>query len=123
MHFVTGGAFHGKKRWVIAHYRINDNQINEKAECFWFNGYKAAKNYRQIINELEHKQLLIVEAVNEIIVEMIESEDNVYFAFENWLQEILTWEQKEAERQLVFIGTDIGKGIVPIEKTTTGSKR
>lgn len=111
MHFVTGGAFHGKKQWVIDHY-----QINEARNIFWFNGYEDAKNYHQVVTELENHQLLVVDAVNEVIVEMLGSEDNSSVAFENWLQEILTWEQKVVERQVVFIGTDIGKGIVPIEK-------
>lgn len=111
MHFVTGGAFHGKKRWVVDHYRIN-----EATEYMWFDGYKAANRYRQVINELEDKQLLVVEAVNQVIVEILKSESDVSVAFENWFQEILAWEDKEAERQVVFIGTDIGKGIVPIEK-------
>lgn len=111
MHFVTGGAFHGKKQWVIDHY-----QINEARNIFWFNGYKDAKNYHQVVTELENQQLFVVDAVNEVIVEMLGSEDNSSVAFENWLQEILTWEQKVVERQVVFIGTDIGKGIVPIEK-------
>jgi len=78
----------------------------------WFNGYKAANRYRQVINELEDKQLLVVEAVNQVIVEILNSEGDTSARFENWFQEILAWEDKEAERQVVFIGTDIGKGIV-----------
>ncbi|WNF37982.1 bifunctional adenosylcobinamide kinase/adenosylcobinamide-phosphate guanylyltransferase [Bacillaceae bacterium IKA-2] len=115
MHFVTGGAFHGKKQWVIDHYQINDYQINETTNYLWFNGYKSANKYFQVMIELENKQLLVIEAVNEVIFEMLKSEAS-FPAFENWLQEILTWEQNGVERQVVFIGTDVGKGIVPIEK-------
>jgi adenosyl cobinamide kinase/adenosyl cobinamide phosphate guanylyltransferase len=37
-------------------------------------------------------------------------------AFQDWLKEWFDWEQGSQERSLFLVGTDIGKGIVPIEK-------
>ena len=33
-----------------------------------------------------------------------------------WLERWLKWEKEKEERNLYLIGTDIGKGIVPMEK-------
>mgnify|MGYP001157836396 CR=1 FL=1 len=35
--------------------------------------------------------------------------------FCNWLDKWLTWEKSEKSRRLYLIGTDIGKGIVPVD--------
>ncbi|UTW69769.1 hypothetical protein KHA80_01730 [Anaerobacillus sp. HL2] len=47
MHFVFGGAFHGKKRWVIDFF-----QVNQDKRCFWFNANAESKKFQNVIVQL-----------------------------------------------------------------------
>ncbi len=60
---------------------------------------------------------MIIFGIETLIFSFI-SKANPREAFNFWLQAWLKWENEQRERQLVLIGSDIGKGIVPMEKDT-----
>jgi adenosylcobinamide kinase / adenosylcobinamide-phosphate guanylyltransferase len=100
MHFVTGGAFNGKSAWVKSHYQ------NEQIE--WLSAYEA-----ETIPERMHADLIVLEGLELWIKTLID--DHFRVNFRKLLDDWKTWEQGNEARQLIIIGTDITKGIVPID--------
>lgn len=100
MHFVTGGAFNGKRRWVRKMY----------PDAKWISAHEG----ESLLEALDFINSSIV------VLEGLETWIKDYsLSREEWKKIILDWEKWEQEkfgRQLVLIGTDIGKGIVPLEK-------
>ena len=108
MHFVTGGAFNGKRKWVKQYY---------SGDVTWLSAYE--------LDELgaptgELTGTVILEGIEHWVRKEIDPElsadillDKAIEKLEHWIE----WEQKEANHKLVLIGTDISKGIVPIGKT------
>lgn len=100
MHFVTGGAFNGKRRWVRKMY----------PDAKWISAHEG----ELLLDALDSTNSSIV------VLEGLETWIKDYsLSREEWKKIILDWEKWEQEkfgRQLVLIGTDIGKGIVPLEK-------
>lgn len=113
MHFVFGGAFHGKKRWVIDFF-----QVNQDKRYFWFNANSEAKNFQNVILQLEDHNIVVIEGIEKVIQEIVDNDkkNNPLHSFLEWLTPILNWEAEKDNRQLVIIGTDSTKGIVPIAK-------
>ncbi|MED2971687.1 bifunctional adenosylcobinamide kinase/adenosylcobinamide-phosphate guanylyltransferase [Fictibacillus sp. B-59209] len=107
MHFVTGGAFHGKAKWVQQHYSAS--RIDEG----WFNGYEKAGWETDDFTTSR----VVLEGLEQIVKKVLEeNESGGRAALQKKLQTWLAWEASEPGRCLVLIGTDIGKGIVPMEK-------
>lgn len=107
MHFVTGGAYNGKSRWVKQQY-ISDSK--------WFSVYED-KGW--LIPSDARENTIIIEGIEHLVREEIDPElsadiilNRVMKKIETWLD----WEQQETVRNLVLIGSDISKGIVPVEK-------
>lgn len=106
MHFVTGGAFNGKRKWVKENY----------PEGEWFSAY----NKDPLIMNLESpwNSTFILEGievwVKELLAEMTMDEGRKYLrdVIAGWYN----WENVSPDRKLIIIGTDITKGIVPIDK-------
>ncbi len=110
MHFVIGGAFHGKKRWVVDQYCINPfNSI-------WFNCYESITSFRSFEFSKLMANTVVIEGLEQLIMNHDKSFGNLPNVFQAWLQEILEWEKLNRNRQVIIIGTDIGKGVVPVEK-------
>ncbi|PLS15010.1 hypothetical protein CVD28_25150 [Bacillus sp. M6-12] len=109
MHFITGGAFNGKSQWVRNYYQLNDS------DCRWISAYSGdVFDYR--INE-SGTDLIVMEGL-----ELWIKRDCHTIEFsewrKSWQQSLLkwkSWEQEESGRQIIFIGTDISKGIVPVD--------
>jgi len=60
--------------------------------------------------------MVVLEGLEQYVKTLIErNEEDVRQAWKSTLSEWIEWENQETERQLVLIGTDITKGIVPIE--------
>ncbi|QOY35910.1 bifunctional adenosylcobinamide kinase/adenosylcobinamide-phosphate guanylyltransferase [Anaerobacillus isosaccharinicus] len=110
MHFITGGAFHGKKNWVIKNLQLNDRN------CQWLNGYQQSRNVLELNLTNITTNYLVIEGVEQVIIELIKDNKLVLPSFQNWLQNLLVWEEQGSNRNVIIIGTDIGKGVVPIEK-------
>ncbi|MDQ6597401.1 hypothetical protein E2K98_06875 [Bacillus salipaludis] len=109
MHFVTGGAFNGKREWVRKTYPIQSIEQ-----------WKSAYQNDPFPFELEEhpEELLVLEGI-ETWVKALMKEYEPGKLREIWkacLNHWTSWEKAEKNRKLVVIGTDITKGIVPMEK-------
>ncbi|MFD1360076.1 bifunctional adenosylcobinamide kinase/adenosylcobinamide-phosphate guanylyltransferase [Lentibacillus salinarum] len=109
MHFITGGAFNGKRKWVKNHYAAD--------YPLWLSAYGA-----DTLTKPSHRDfpaVVVLEGLEKWIYTTIDptlspdtQRQNVMSQTEPWLE----WEKVESHRKLVMIGTDISKGIVPTEK-------
>jgi adenosylcobinamide kinase / adenosylcobinamide-phosphate guanylyltransferase len=107
LHFITGGSFNGKRAWVKNTYGLTGS---------WLSAYQDAA-LTEDFNYI-NSDLLVLEGIEIWIKELTKTYDS-YRSREIWIQTIdqwLSWEKAEHQRKLVVIGTDITKGIVPIEK-------
>jgi len=108
MHFITGGAFNGKRAWVKKIYRVNKHD-------HWLSAYEGCPLPINIQNI--DQAVLILEGVEFWLKDLTKKYDSKQ-ARENWqrcLENWLAWESSKLNRQLIVIGTDITKGIVPLE--------
>ncbi|WP_042356012.1 bifunctional adenosylcobinamide kinase/adenosylcobinamide-phosphate guanylyltransferase [Bacillus rubiinfantis] len=106
MHFVTGGAFNGKRAWVKNHY--------QQAE--WYSAYDNQPLPRKLMG-LVSGDILVLEGI-ELWLKSLALQYKQWECCEIWRQYLetwLAWEMANPERRIVVIGTDITKGIVPIE--------
>lgn len=106
MHFVTGGAFNGKRAWVKKRYQ----------EAHWISAYNhdpMPADFQKI-----DENLIVLEGI-EIWLRELTKQYDAKECRERWNQFLnywLTWENLKGPRKVVIIGTDITKGIVPMEK-------
>ena len=109
MHFITGGAFNGKRKWVKKHYDANHR--------LWLSAYNA-----DALTKSSHEtmpDLVVLEGLEKWIYTQIDTaltpdihRQNIINQIKHWL----AWENADSHRKLVIIGTDISKGIVPTDK-------
>ncbi|MEQ2528694.1 hypothetical protein EKG37_17150 [Robertmurraya yapensis] len=97
MHFVTGGAYNGKRQWVRDRY----------PEAKWVSAYMGDP----FLVELDG---LVV--VLEGLEQWVKGSSHTREEWKRQLEKWLTWENEDPSRQVVLIGSDISKGIVPMEK-------
>ena len=82
----------------------------------WLSAYQDAP----LTEDFNHinSDLLVLEGIEIWLKELTKTYDS-YRSREIWIQTIdqwLIWERAKPQRKLVVIGTDITKGIVPVEK-------
>jgi adenosylcobinamide kinase / adenosylcobinamide-phosphate guanylyltransferase len=108
VHFITGGAFNGKRAWVK-----NSYQVFERLQ--WVSAYENESLPLSLINSKQ--DVLVLEGVEKwlkeltVYVDADQCREIWKHCIENWL----TWEKSVLHRELIVIGTDITKGIVPME--------
>ncbi|MEH7382842.1 bifunctional adenosylcobinamide kinase/adenosylcobinamide-phosphate guanylyltransferase [Bacillus sp. JJ1533] len=106
MHFVTGGAFNGKRAWVKQNY----------LEAKWISSYEG-EPLMENLGDLQ-SSVVVLEGiemwVKEISSKMTINQAREYLrgVLDGWLE----WENMDSNRKIIVIGIDITKGIVPIEK-------
>lgn len=112
MHFITGGSFAGKRNWALNFY-----QLTKKSDCLQlFNFYSEdtkladADQWKKPIMMLEGLEYLIKQKLDAMEME------EVLRHFRQLFQEFIHWEKQGEHRQVIIIGSDITKGIVPMEK-------
>lgn len=108
MHFVSGGAFNGKRKWVKQRYPEN---------TVWFSAYEC-NSWPAPAEGLA--SIVILEGIESWVQKEIDLELSADILLNRNIEKLelwLEWEQQAAEHLLVLIGTDITKGIVPTEKT------
>ncbi|PAV27985.1 hypothetical protein CIL05_19160 [Virgibacillus profundi] len=106
MHFVTGGAFNGKQAWVKGKYPGSE----------WISAYKGEPLVEDL-NTLSSTSIVLEGLeiwLKEHSAEMTVNEARNYFV--NVLNGYIDWENSAQNRKIIIIGTDITKGIVPIDK-------
>lgn len=109
MHFVTGGAFNGKSKWVKEYYQLVDTPY------LWVSAYEGGP-VPENLNEFGEGSLIVLEGIEIWLRDWIEQLD-IQRAREKWqllLLSWLEWERADRQRKVILIGTDITKGIVPI---------
>ncbi|MEK4145525.1 bifunctional adenosylcobinamide kinase/adenosylcobinamide-phosphate guanylyltransferase [Robertmurraya sp. FSL W8-0741] len=97
MHFVTGGAFNGKGKWVKDRF----------PQAKWISAYKGEPFIQNV-----HVAHVVLEGLEQWVKASSNSREEWLSQFAIWHR----WEQEDASRKVIFIGTDISKGIVPMEK-------
>jgi adenosylcobinamide kinase/adenosylcobinamide-phosphate guanylyltransferase len=108
VHFIIGGAFNGKRAWVKNTYNMYENKQ-------WVSAYD---NHPLPINLIEFAHDVVILEGVEIWLKQLSATivaDKFRETWSNYLENWLTWEQAGFDRKLVVIGTDISKGIVPME--------
>ena len=106
MHFVTGGAFNGKSKWVKANH--------DRKSC-WISAYRG----ETFPIQLDHikEDFLVLEGIEQWVRLWLEelNGDDVRQNWQSYLSQLQSWEKGDRNRKVVLIGTDITKGIVPVE--------
>lgn len=112
MHFVSGGAYNGKANWVKEYYHI-ENLPKEKVE--WISAYEREPLSEDI--SFGCKKLIVIEGLERWILQIAKTmeidEGKQYL--QSLINRLLAFEQS-GDSQIVIIGTDISKGIVPVER-------
>jgi adenosylcobinamide kinase / adenosylcobinamide-phosphate guanylyltransferase len=106
MHFVTGGAFNGKRAWVKDNY----------ADAKWISSYDGQR--LPVTLENASSQQIVLEGVELWTKECSERMgiDKARIHLSKQLDQWLEWENANANRSIITIGADMMKGIVPIKK-------
>ncbi|AEH47392.1 bifunctional adenosylcobinamide kinase/adenosylcobinamide-phosphate guanylyltransferase [Parageobacillus thermoglucosidasius] len=103
MHFIVGGAFQGKRKWARAYYRVEGRK-----DVVWCNGYE--REYGE--PDVNIRERIVVFEGLEAAIRRIPDVAHWKRMFRIWHE----WEQQGAGRTVVWIGSDITQGIVPVEK-------
>ncbi|WP_428910547.1 bifunctional adenosylcobinamide kinase/adenosylcobinamide-phosphate guanylyltransferase [Niallia sp. Krafla_26] len=108
MHFVTGGAFNGKSKWVKA---------NNLEVCCWISAYhgESLPTYLDQVKE----STIVLEGIEQWVKQWLEelNEDDVRKKWQSLLQQLRSWENRDKCRKVILIGTDLTKGIVPLHRS------
>lgn len=111
LHFVMGGACNGKAEWVRIHY--DECQYPRES---WIKAYECS--YYDSISEDSTDSLVVIEGIEYWIRELsLQYESDAVRRI--WKEALLKWDRWEKEgwrRKVVIIGSDITRGIVPVEK-------
>jgi len=100
MHFITGGAFNGKKKWVTNFYKLDQTPHQ------WHSFYE-----KKDVSEFT-EELVILEGIERFVRTLLEQAETPEGARSLFQKELKKWQTED--RFLVLIGTDITKGIVPM---------
>lgn len=107
MHFISGGAFQGKSKWVRGFYDL------ESFSHQWINSYES----QTYSTENTFQGILVIEGVESIVRQLqIEKGDQTREEFSKYLLDWTRWEGLSKENKLILIGCDINKGVVPMNK-------
>ncbi|MFC7391936.1 hypothetical protein [Scopulibacillus cellulosilyticus] len=111
MHFVTGGAFNGKRRWVKETY-----QLENKVNVGWLSGYDSSIHLDQLMNVSHFQLITVIEGWEQFIWQSLSIEKDPRGFWQDLIRKWQAWEYSGSNRQIIIIGVDISKGIVPIEE-------
>ncbi|OKL36036.1 bifunctional adenosylcobinamide kinase/adenosylcobinamide-phosphate guanylyltransferase [Domibacillus mangrovi] len=100
MHLVTGGAFNGKKQWVKEYYTL------DKVDHQWHSFYEE----KQVPHFTEG--IVVLEGIERHVRMLLEKAETAFEARMLFKKDLDHW--KTEKRDVVLIGTDMMKGIVPM---------
>ncbi len=108
MYFVTGGAFNGKSKWVKAY-----NQLTP-GSCYWVSAYQHDSIPLRLDDITDDS--VVLEGMEQVVKDWLAELDGeaVQKKWQLLLNQWLSWESGDQNRKVILIGTDITKGIVPI---------
>ena len=100
MHFVFGGAFTGKRKWVKQHYASE----SVKWHCLYEDPVLPALEFEE--------SYIVLEGFEHYVKELIHSElESPHLVVKKLMQK---WRDSGVWEKLIVIGTEVGKGIVPL---------
>jgi len=105
MHFVTGGAYNGKAKWVRNYY-------SEKAPVQWISAYQDEALPFDFDEDFVVLQGVEMWLRNEVQQQTAEA---IRIKWQEIIKRWRIWEEEKKTRCCIIIGADITKGIVPIE--------
>ena len=107
MHFVTGGVYNGKSKWVRQQYQVTDDSV-------WVSAYRN-HDFPETINP--QSKLMVLEGLELWIKQDTQQQDaaEIRTSWKFRMDRFLNWEKDYENRHLIIIGNDLSKGIVPIE--------
>lgn len=107
MHFVTGGACQGKRKWVRQFYQLDQERL-----VHWQSAYDSKLKVPQ---SDKPDEILVLEGIEAALKQSVQAgEDNIRGYWREFFESCLRWEQHN--RKCIIIGVDISKGIVPIDQ-------
>ena len=108
MYFITGGSFNGKGRWVRNHFRLT----NSDAE--WVSLFDG--DWKAIYPKMS---IIVLEGIEYAVRgALLQKDGDIRAAFRNWMQSLRKWEEESPDRKVIWIGSEIGKGIVPSDRSS-----
>lgn len=113
MHFVVGGAFNGKAKWVKQRYKQKFDHLD------WRSAYRRPFQQDQFEDVSTFANVTILQGLEHYIKTSLpyhEDADSLRATCNKQLKVWLDWEKEVEERTLIIIGNDLSKGIVPIER-------
>lgn len=111
MHFVSGGSYNGKANWVKNYYQLASLSADEYK---WISAYKDVRLPECLLHI--NANIIILEGIEQWTLQ-IAKENEVENSLQIMQSIIDSWRKWQADhrKQLVVIGTDISKGIVPVD--------
>jgi adenosylcobinamide kinase/adenosylcobinamide-phosphate guanylyltransferase len=100
VHLVTGGAFNGKKQWVKEWYKLDEMDHQ------WHSFYEE----KQVPDFTE--DIVVLEGIERYVRTLLEKAETAFEARALFKKDLEHWAKEE--RDIVLIGTDMMKGIVPM---------
>ncbi|KIL44027.1 hypothetical protein KP77_29760 [Jeotgalibacillus alimentarius] len=101
MHFIIGGAFNGKRKWV-------EEELKPSSRV------EISKPGQPVPEEAD--TILFTRLEEWILLQYGQDEDDLVLKWKQEIKRLLEWENVAAVRRVIIIGTDQSKGIVPLEK-------
>lgn len=105
MDFITGGVYNGKGKWV------KEQLLHDQEEYSWIDG----SNLSTLPDSQDiHTSVVVIYHLESVINTYIEQLQQSLLT--EHVDQLLEWEKSCKQHQLIVIGTDITKGIVPLEQ-------
>ncbi|MGM0750972.1 MAG: bifunctional adenosylcobinamide kinase/adenosylcobinamide-phosphate guanylyltransferase [Bacillota bacterium] len=109
MYFVTGGSFNGKSKWVKVHFNLNSTDTT------WISLFNRERIHLEDIDF--SKSVIVIEGLEYgIRSSIINNDPEIRKSLTTLMQFLKQWEEEEPDRKVIWIGSEIGKGIVPMDK-------
>lgn len=108
MHVITGGAFNGKWHFVKEFY-----QLSNEADFIKYSSY----NDDVLPNDFSNikTKYLIIQGIELYVKNFFNNEISIPSQTEEFILNCLNWETSNPNGNLIVIGNDISKGVVPKE--------
>ncbi|MCP3740890.1 bifunctional adenosylcobinamide kinase/adenosylcobinamide-phosphate guanylyltransferase [Rossellomorea sp. BNER] len=110
MHFVTGGAYNGKAKWVRDFYHFEGTYQ-------WHSAYKGDVLPEKL--SPQNANIVVFEGIEYWLKQRINNLelDQIRKEWKRFINEWKTIDDSTHNATIILIGTDITKGIVPLNET------
>ncbi len=107
MYFITGGSFNGKSRWVKDKFNLKEH------ETTWISLFDKEMEDITTIGPV-----IVLEGLEYAVrSSILHSGGDSRALFKEQMDSLRKWEEGSPERKVIWIGSEIGKGIVPMDQS------